>query len=379
MTSVSAGIRVLFVLPRIVAGGVERATLNLIAGLQSQGVACRLALGHCRGELLEEARALTRVDEVAAHGNLRLVDGLLSVLREYQPTHVVTAFADVSLMTWLACRLARCRAALIVGVHGTHQAAAALGGWRVRFQYHLYGWLAGLAYGRFDAVVAVSDGVADDVRERYPRAAGKLHVIHNPVFTDAMRERLARLPDRGARQPPYQLVALGRLAYEKGFDVLVRAMPDLLGRHDVHLAIYGEGGERAALQTQIATLGLQQNVSLMGNTLDPLVVLASADVFVFPSRHEGFGVALVEALACGCQIVASNCPHGPAEILRHGALGQLVPPEHHVALAEAIDRSLSGDVAFDERALRKRAEDFSADVSVTTYRDLLQQLPIARQ
>lgn len=376
---VPMGMRVLFVLPRIVAGGVERATLNLIAGLEAQGVECRLALGHCRGELLDEARALTRVDELAARGNLRFVDGLLPVLCDYRPTHVVTAFADVSLMTWLACRLARCRAALIVGVHGTHQAAAASGGWRVRFQYHLYGWLAGLAYRRFDAIVAVSDGVAADVRERYPRVAGKLHVIHNPVVDAKLRARLACLPVSIARRHPRRLVALGRLAHEKGFDVLLRAMPAVLAWHDAHLSIHGEGVERAALQAQAEAMGLQKNVSLVGNTLEPLAALMDAEVFVFPSRHEGFGVALVEALACGCQIVASDCPHGPAEILRHGELGQLVPPEDPAALAAAIDRSLSGAVVFDASRMRKRADDFSAEVSVAAYRELLQRLAAAHQ
>ena len=370
--------RVLFVLPRIVAGGVERVTLNLIGGLQARGVDCRLALGHCRGELLDEARALTRVDEVAARSNLLFVTGLLPVLREYRPTHVVTAFADVSLMAWLACRLVRCRARLIVGVHGTHQAAAALGGWRVRFQYHLYGWLAGLVYRTFDAVIAVSAGVATDVHGRYPHAATKLVVIYNPVFTAAVRERLERLPARITRKSPYRLVALGRLAYEKGFDVLLRAMPLVLAQHDVHLAIYGDGVERGSLEAQIAEQGLQQDVSLMGNTLDPLAALVSADVFVFPSRHEGLPVTLVEALACGCQIVASDCPHGPAEILQQGKLGQLVSPEDPMLLAAAIDRSLSDTVTFDPVVLRRRAADFSAEVALDAYQELFQRLASAR-
>lgn len=373
----SEAMRVLFVLPRMVAGGVERATLNLIAGLQAEGIECQLALGHCRGELLEEARALTRVHEVATYGDLFFVTGLLPVLRRYRPTHVVTAFADVSLMAWLACRLARCHAALVVGVHGTHLPAAASGGWRIRFQYRLYGWLAGIAYRHYDAVVAVSTGVAKDVSERYPQAVAKLEVICNPVMTEPTRERVAKLSLRVGRQPPYRLVALGRLAYEKGFDVLLHAMPVVLAQIDARLIIYGEGSERMRLEALIVRLGITAQVSLMGNTLDPLAALASADVFVFPSRHEGFGVALVEALACGRQIVASDCPHGPAEILQQGRLGQLVPPENPQVLAAAICRSLSGTVQFDDARLRQRAEDFTAAASVAAYRALLRRLMVA--
>lgn len=369
----TASMRVLFVLPRMVAGGVERATLNLIAGLQQQGVPCRLALGRCHGELLDEARQLTEVEEFAARGPWWFVFGLLPVWRRYRPTHVVTAFADVSFMTLVVRGCMRSRAAVIVGVHGTHQEAAASGGWRIRFQYWLHGRVAGPVYRCSSAVVAVSEGVAADVRERYPAAVNRLRVIPNPVITASMRERLPQAA-KERTTPPFRLVALGRLAYEKGFDVLVQAMPAVLSQFDAQLEIYGEGAERGRLQALIDALDLRQRVRLMGTTLDPLATLADADLFVFPSRHEGFGVALVEALACGRQIVASDCPHGPAEILQQGELGQLVPPEDPVALAAAMNRSLGGLVRFDPARLCKRAEDFSAEAAVRRWLTLLEQV-----
>lgn len=375
----AAPTRVLFVLPRMVAGGVERAILNLIAELQTRGVDCALALGHARGEFLDEALRLVSVYEVAACGNAWFPFGLVPVLRRYRPTHVVTAFADVSLMTWMACRWTRCRAVLVVGVHGTHRSAAAVGGWRVQLQYHIYGVLAGIAYRHFDAVVAVSTGVAADVCERYPLSVNKLTVILNPVFTTGMDEYLARLPHRAGRRAPYRLVVLGRLAYEKGLDVLLRALPMVLPQYPVWLDIYGDGRERAALTSLIEMMGLSSIVSLKGSTLDPLAALISADVFVLPSRHEGLPTTLIEALACRCQIVASDCPHGPAEILQQGRLGQLVPPDDPIALAAAINRSLSGAVRFDEAALRRRARDFSAQASVDDYVALFQRLAITHR
>ena len=371
-----AAMRVLFVLPRMVAGGVERVTLNLIDGLQRQGVECSLALGHCRGELLAEAQRLTCVHEVAGRGNAFFMAGLLPVLRRYQPTHVVTAFADVGLMTWLACRLARSQAVVVMGVHGTLGEAAALGGWRVRLQYRLHGWLAGIVYRRCSAVVAVSEGVARDVAERHPRVVPRLAVIHNPVVTAAMREHLSRLPGavRLEKVAPFHLVAVGRLAHEKGFDVLLRAMPDIASRHAVRLTIYGEGIEHSRLHALVESLGLRHVVRLAGNAPDPLVAMAGADLFVFPSRHEGFGMALVEAMACGLQVVACDCPHGPGEILQWGRFGQLVPPEDPAALAAAVDRCLAGEVRFDPQAVRRRAGDFSADMAVAAYLDLLRGL-----
>lgn len=366
--------RVLFVLPRIVAGGVERATLNLIDGLQRQNVTCRLALGRVHGELAKEAMALTSVDEVAVSGKWLFAFGLLRVLRHFRPTHIITAFADVTFMALVARFLAGSRTPVIVGVHGTLQEQAGAGGWRVRFQYVFYGWLAGLVYRHCAAIVAVSQGVAKDVRDRHPSSLSRLVVIDNPVFTDAMRQRIAKLQPAAPRGSVFLLVALGRLAYEKGFDILIRAMPAILSEHDVHLDIYGAGVERLRLQTLIESLQLQSRVTLKGNTLDPLAAISSADLFVFPSRHEGFGVALVEALACGKQIVASDCPHGPSEILKKGALGQLVAPDDPHALAKAVCMSLSGVAWFDPELLRTRAADFAAEVAVGHYLTLLRSL-----
>jgi len=367
-------LRVLFVLPRMVAGGVERATLNLIEGLQREGVECRLALGRCHGELLAEARRLVTIDEIARPSKWLFAFGLWRAVRRYRPTHLVTAFADVSLMALLARRLAWSRAAVIVGVHGTLAEAAAEGGWRVRQQYRLHRSIAGTVYRRSAAVVAVSEGVAADIRQRHPAVADRLAVIANPVLTGAMRERLARSPAPARRGPPYRLVALGRLAYEKGFDVLVRAMPAVLARFDATLAIHGEGIERGRLQALVAALGLGERVRLMGATLDPLAAIAASDLFVFPSRHEGFGVALVEALACGQQVVASDCPHGPAEILQLGALGQLVAPNDPAALAAAIGRSLAGEARFAPERLRARAEDYTAEAALARWLALLQRV-----
>lgn len=366
--------RVLFVLPRMVAGGVERATLNLITGLQQRGVGCHLSLGRCHGELLHEAMALTRVEEIAGARRRRWIGGLRRVIRAYRPTHVVTAFVDVTLMTELALRLERSPAALIVGIHGTLSPAAAAGAWRVRQRHWRNGRLAHLAYRGADALVAVSQGVAADVRQHYPAVATRVAMIYSPILGAGMQSRLQRLPPRASAAAPPRLVVVGRLAFEKGFDVLLQALPKVLAQMDAHLDIHGEGAEQPRLKSLSRALGIEHAVAFPGATVDPLGVMHAADLFVFPSRNEGFGIALVEALACGQQIIASDCPHGPAEILGQGRWGQLVPPGDPDALAAAIIRSLRGEVIFAVDKLRQRAADFSAERSVTEYQQLLARL-----
>jgi glycosyltransferase involved in cell wall biosynthesis len=367
--------RVLFVLPRWVAGGLERVTLNLIQGLRERGVDCCLVVGAGDQTMLAQARQATTV-HVAGGGAWRLLRGVTKIVGDYQPTHVITAFADVSLIAWLATKLTRRRAALIIGIHGTQGAVAASQGWRGRAKFVLDRGVARWLYPRAARVIAVSQGVAEDLRRHYRIAPMRLRAIYSPMLTVADWRQLETPPPPtcGATRT---LVAVGRLAPEKGFDILLRAMPAVCARFEVQLKIYGEGAERARLTALIDTLGLQTNVRLMGQTTEPLRVMSQAELLVFPSRHEGFGVALIEALACARQIVASDCTHGPAEVLAQGRYGQLVPPENVDALAEAIIAALEGRIHFAPELLRQRAQEFSAHAAYAHYLDVLRETALS--
>jgi glycosyltransferase involved in cell wall biosynthesis len=331
-------------------------------------------LGRSFGGLLDEASELTDIDEVAHSSKWLFPFGVMRVLKRYRPTHIVTAFADVTLMVLLARWLARSCVPVIMGIHGTLQDVAGKGSWRIRTRYSLNRRLSGWVYPRCAAIVAVSQGVANDLLQRGEPCNDRLTIIGNPVLTEAMRQRAEASSSKMHAVPPFRLVALGRLSFEKGFDILIRAMTIIVSKHDAYLDIYGEGAERQRLQALIEKHRLEDRVALKGNTLNPLSVISDADLFVFPSRNEGFGVALVEALSCGKQIVASDCPHGPAEILDHGVFGQLVEPENPAALAHAVELSLSGGVRFDPEALRLRAKTYSADTAIQSYLMLLKRL-----
>ncbi|MET0329923.1 MAG: glycosyltransferase [Dyella sp.] len=365
--------RVLFVLPRWVTGGLERVTLNLIEGLCARGVDCCLVVGAGDEAMLAQARSITAV-HVVGGGAWRLLRGVTKVVGDYQPTHVISAFADVSLIAWLAIKLQGRRAALIIGIHGTQGAVAASKGWRGRAKFALDRCVARWLYPRAARVIAVSQGVADDLRRHYRIAPARLRAIYSPILTAADWQQLATSPPPSSIPGHTRtLVAVGRLAPEKGFDILLRALPAVAARFNVQLKLYGEGAERARLAGLIESLGLQANVRLMGQTAAPLRVMSQAELLVFPSRHEGFGVALVEALACARQIVASDCTHGPAEILAQGRYGQLVPPENVDALAQAIIAALEGRIHFAPELLRQRAQAFSAEAAYAHYLDVLRE------
>ena len=220
--------------------------------------------------------------------------------------------------------------------------------------------MAGFAYRRADAIVTVSEGVRQEILERYPIGPSRVTTIYNPAVPDDQLKwvRPSQLGSAGI----HRIVAIGRLVHQKGFDILIQAMARTTGSWQ--LDIWGEGAERPNLETSISENELQDRITL----------LREADLFVMSSRHEGLPATLIEALACQCQIVATDCPHGPREILNDGQLGQLIPVEDESALSDAITRAIGGTSYVEPHLLRDRASAFLRSACCTRWESVLRSL-----
>ena len=133
--------------------------------------------------------------------------------------------------------------------------------------------------------------------------------------------------------------------------------------------ILGEGTLRNEMETLARTLGVAADVALSGFVENPYAYMARAAVFALSSAWEGLPTVIIEALACGCPVVSTDCPSGPAEILAGGTYGTLVPVGDDAALARAICDTLD-DPPHRERLI-ERAQFFSADRAVEQYERLL--------
>jgi glycosyltransferase involved in cell wall biosynthesis len=155
------------------------------------------------------------------------------------------------------------------------------------------------------------------------------------------------------------------LADEKGFDCLLDAF-SMLHNEEVDLVILGEGPLRRRLEEQARGLGVSERVHLPGFVSDPIHVLKHSSLFVLPSRWEGFGNVVVEALAAGTPVVSTDCPGAPRALLRDGELGHVVPVDDSEALAEAITEALHSPRGTRE-ARQGRARDFAAPAIARQY------------
>jgi glycosyltransferase involved in cell wall biosynthesis len=165
---------------------------------------------------------------------------------------------------------------------------------------------------------------------------GRGRVIPNPVYRPP-----AAAPADARRERP-RILALGRLHRIKGHDLLVDAFALIAERFpDWELCIHGDGPERDSLQARIQAQGLADRITLGPNIADVGSSLRDADLFVLPSRVEGFPNALAEAMAWGLPVVSFDCASGPGELIRHDWDGLLVPPLDVPALAAAMGRLMA--------------------------------------
>lgn len=248
---------------------------------------------------------------------------------------------------------------------------------------------------RLDRLVTNSSGVRADLVRHFGAPPARVRAIHNGIDLERVRA-LARVRDVNS-PPPKQgprLVASGRLSLEKGFDLLIRAFAEVrrLIAADPgclpgpghgpgpgagpELVLIGDGPERQRLERLIGEQELGESVRLTGYLDNPFPWLASADLFVSASRLEGFGNALVEAMALGVPVVATDCASGPREIIASTSDGLLVAQDDVNAMSEAILILLKDA---DRRArlaegARQRAEAFSSALMITGYEALLLEL-----
>lgn len=349
-------------------GGVGRVVLNLAGFFAKRGYRVDLLAVRKEGEYLAQVPAGVNVIELGGGRVVFSVPRLVHYLRSQQPDVLVSSVTRANLAAVWARSVARVKTRIIVIEH-TALSVDIPGSnrWRER----LLPRLIRLSYPAADAVVAVSQGVADDLASLTGLHRNKIDVIYNPVVSKRLTE-MARIEPKhpwfSGVGPPI-ILAAGRLTAQKDFPTLLRAFAQLRKETSARLMILGEGEARPSLEAQISDLALDDHVALPGFVENPFSHLSHVALFVLSSRWEGLPTVLIEAMACGTPVVATDCRSGPAEILKEGALGPLTPVGDAWALAQAMAAILRESPA-DER-LRDRAHDFSAQRSALAYERLV--------
>jgi len=326
--------KVLFMVPAFSGGvgGAERVIATILRHLDHSEFECHLALVGTGGAYLECVPAPVIVHHLGVSRMRYSLPSIIRLVRKVRPQTILSTVMYLNVMVMLARPFFPSRPRILLREAILPSAFLAHDTRHPR----LWKWLYSHLYPKAAQIICLFDGMVKDLAENFGIPGNKLVRIHNAVDVAKVRS-LADGSQSPYSGPGPNLVAAGRLQRQKAYDVLLKALPAVLQAiPGTRLAILGEGPLQAELKAQAMALGIDHAVDFMGFQENPWPYIKHAHLFVLASRFEGLPNVVLEALALGTPVVATDCPGGLREIKEIVGAIDLVPAEDSVALAAAI-------------------------------------------
>ena len=366
--------KVWLLLSRFEVGGLERVQANIASTLVDTDLKIWLVAGKIFPQAEVMIPAQTPRLEISPRNKYTFIFGLLAQLKAHRPDILMTTSNDVACMVLIFRALFFPEMKVVCAQHLSISAPWKTSKGIQRIKHRAILWMMHHLLPKADSVVAVSAALAKDMHHTL-QLKEKIQVIHNPVvmpnFENQIKEKIEwPWPDQSIPT----LVFVGRLVKVKRLDLLLQAFLLVTKTASVNLLIIGEGPEKNKILDFLSTHNLNGKCKLIGHQDNPLPWIKASRILVLPSDYEGFGNVLVEAMACGTQVIATDCPSGPAEILEQGRYGQLVPLNNVHALAQAIQRALSKEFEVPAQTLIQRAQYFSLERATSAYLSVIHEV-----
>lgn len=372
--------KLLVILPASVIGGAETVTHNLLKRftqfecvlLTQADVADSYAALPVKRYLFDDHHCLSPY-ELSRTNILRYARAIGAITRRERPDLVLAIMHNGTLFASVAKRLFRLDMPVVGTILGNISAYFAQIG---RLPSWMERWIIHRCLHSPDGVIVPSQGVADDLIDGYGAAADRLKVIPNGMDLVGIQQAArAPLPSTMEKSCPW-IVSACRLNMQKDFRTLLLATEMILRTRRIKLVVVGSGELQGYIEAEVARLGIGDHVILTGFQENPFPYMANADVFVLSSFFEGFGNVIVEAMALGVPVVASDCPSGPGEIIEDEKDGLLVPLGDWKAMARRCQQLL-GDEGLKRiigEAGRAKARTFEVSTMVSAFEEYLSEM-----
>lgn len=373
------GRTVAIILPSLAVGGAEKVAVELANGLALEGWTVRLLAMSATGPLVGMIDPRVELVDLGSASFRNLIPALARHFNERKPALILTTLYGVGLATMAARIVAKHKPRIIIGAHNSFRSKVSRPD--NRKDKYLLAPLSRLLFPHADGFIAVSRGVGDELQAMLKLDHTKVRVIYNPVVSTQLLAQ-AREPlqhpwlGKPATRAFKTLLWTGRMIEQKGLDTLLESFALVVEARDCRLILVGDGPVRGSLEALAESLGIAERIDFVGFDNKPLRYMARADLFVLSSRWEGLGNVLIEAMACGCPVVSTDCDFGPAEILDGERYGLLAEVDNPQSLAEAIDRALEFDIPSrsDEASLKARSLDFTIGRAVEQYATVFKEV-----
>lgn len=284
------------------------------------------------------------------------------IIESKHPDRLFSTLPQVNFAVWLGNKISNRKAKLILRETNYREEGINT----TALKQKLYG----IIYREADKVIGLSEGVSEHMVEKYQLDASKVTRIYNPVDIESIKRKSLETCEISYTKK-FKMIACGRLAKQKNYPLLIKALGKLKDKDydDFELFIMGEGPDEKYIKRMISDYGLSENIKLIGFQINPYAYMRQADLFILSSLWEGFGHVIVESMACATPVLATDCPHGPREILKDGEYGWLVPNDDPHQLSIELE-----NLIYEHDRIRQmsdkvydRARDFDVKNIVRQY------------
>lgn len=367
MKSSNSSVVTLFV-PTLAGGGAERVMILIANELAASGEEVDLVTGNSSGPYIDLISQEVRLVDLKSSRLLFAIPQLAKYFFRTKPKTVLSALNHANTVVVALNSMLSRGTRVVISIHNSLEATGSSKG--LNLSSKVVKLARRVTFLKADHVVTVSNGIRDQILETYHLNPERVTSIYNPLDYENISE-LAVEPvvNNWINQDSTPVVlGIGSLTEQKNFDLLIRSFKIARSSVPCRLVILGEGKLRPKLLALVNELGLEDDVLMPGFVSNPFSWLNKSKVFVLSSDWEGLPGVLLEALACGTQIVATDCKTGPNEILENGKWGSLVEVGNQDQLADAIVSAIREKSTIDTMV---RARDFSIEKAVSSYRSVL--------
>lgn len=363
-------IKIIFFLSNLAGGGAQRTIVNLLRNINRDSFSICLTLLNLNNN--DPFLPLVPKDVKIINLKSRARNSIFKIrklIKTNKPDILLSTLPQVNFAVWLGNKLAGNKAKLILRETNYREK-----GINTSLLYHnIYRKI----YNDAHHVIGLSDGVTQHMIKSYGLNPAKVTRIYNPIDIEYIVVKSSESCELHFSKT-FKMVSCGRLVKQKNYPLLVRALAILKekGYQDFELFILGDGPQKLQLEEMICKYNLKDNIRLIGYQKNPFPYMKMADLFILSSLWEGFGHVIVESMVCGTPVLATDCPHGPREILEDGKYGWLVNNNDHYAMANKLEELILNPNKINDMAnkLRNKINTFSVNEITKQYEDIFRIL-----
>lgn len=357
--------KICFILPTLGRGGAERVALHLLNNLDKNKFELYLILTNQGGEYLKDLLPKVKVIELKKYRSRFAIFSLYKILKKIKPDIALVFSSEVATIVGLFIAPLLRKIKFIVREINIQSVLTTS---RIRHS------LLELSYKNIYKIISQSKDMTQDLIECTHIKENKITEINNPIDVGHINKMLEKgknieLP---YKKENYNLLCVGRLAYQKGYDLLIHIMP-LLKEKDVKLYVLGDGPNREKLEEQIKRNKLEDTVFLLGQVDNPYIYMKEADLFILSSRFEGFPNVLLETGACGTYSICNDSPGGINEIVQENVNGNIIDFSKKEATAKLIYEKLLENHN-SEKIKESILSRYSLEIILKKYEEFLERL-----